>query len=211
MPKKSAQVNSERLSLHTCNWLDTFKNKSFLILDASTHIPFGKQYAHALTSMGFATTYLPRENIRRKILYSLRRSIKKRLVQWSQSEKVFYYHPKFRVRDFERKIAELKPDYIVVIAFSFSLVGKETWSKLKKQYGFKLILWDTDSANFAYDPKQFKFFTQQELINYDHIFTFSKSISQIFQAIGIKNFHWLPYGAEVVSIKPQTYKRDLGF
>lgn len=191
--------------------LAPFKSKHFLIIDASTHIPFGRQYTQALCELGLKATYLPRESIRRKILYSLRRSIKKRWVQYQAKEKVYYYHPKFRVREFEQKIEELKPDFIIVIAFSFSLVGPKTWAKLKQKYGFKLFLWDTDSANIGFDPKQFTFFLNQELVCYDKIFTFSNSMEQIFKQIGFDNIHWLPYGAEPVALKPKHYKRDLCF
>lgn len=181
-------------------------SKKLLIFDGIKH-PIALKICDALTAMGLDSHYYDPKQSKQKAFYKYINSFNKR-----RHGKEYYYHPKVPTSTIEQLFAQQRPDLVLVIGFSFPYISQADLLKLKQQYGFQLLLWDTDSVLQLDDIRKLKFYLQDELPRYDHVYFSSRCMQEFFARHGIEQSSFLPFAATARQ-KPQPEEKtyDLCF
>ncbi len=164
------------------------KENKILIFDGISPPPIAKEIYDTFCKLGAHTTFLNPSQFKKSKTYKIERSFI-RLTK----KKEYYYHPKY-TKDVSRAIRKISPDIILVVGFSYSHINRKTLLKLKKELGFKLFLWDTESGNMLSNIKKLDFYLKNEIPLYDRVFSFSKSLTTYMNGLGHENVSFLPYG-----------------
>lgn len=186
------------------------KQHKILILDGIPQSLIGTEFYHAVKKQISDTYYISKNNFSQKKFYGFRRSFSK-LIDKKHSA---YVHPKLAISQVRKTLKELKPTVVLVIGFSYHLINKPDLLDLKKQLGFELVLWDTDSANFGNKAKVFTDFITEEFTRYDRIFSFSQAIANYTNQLNIAPCDYLHFGAvssETNRIVPTEKEFDICF
>lgn len=166
-----------------------------LFFDCLSTTPFGKIIADTAINEGFAVTYVDAKKLPYKKAYSLKRALHK-ISQRKTSHLPYFYYPKLEAAGIEKYFATHKPDIVLVFGELYTLLDKASLLALKAKYKFKVVFFDTESANFMLNPNRFRHFIEEELSCYDKIFTFSKQVAHYFHTLGFYHAEFFAYGGE---------------
>ncbi len=151
-----------------------FKQKhKILMIDGIPQWPMGVEFYQALKGRWPETFYLNQSSFDRKNFYGIRRSVAKLVDKKPKA----YVHPLLPKAQVKQKLEEIKPTIVLIIGFVHHLIDKDFLKSLKQHYGFQLILWDTDSANYGQSAQLFKEFLHDEIMRYDRVFSFSSAMT----------------------------------
>lgn len=101
---------------------------------------------------------------------------------------------------------------VLVVGFIYKYLSPEFVANLKVKYDFKLFMYDTDSCNLYAKRREFIFFIENELVIYDHIFSFSKVTTRFFSDTKHLPASFLPFGAGKISMPQiETPQNDVLF
>ncbi|MBP9726291.1 MAG: glycosyltransferase [Gammaproteobacteria bacterium] len=167
------------------------KQHRILLLDGISRWPMGIEFYQALKGVFSETYYLSQKNFDRKYLYNIRRMFSK--MRGDKPKE--YVHPKLIFSQLKEKITKIQPTIVVVLGYSHNLVHSEDLKALKKKLGFQLVLWETDSANYAHTMRGFREYIQHEFMRYDKIFSFSSTMARYMQRLNFMPIEYLHYGA----------------
>lgn len=181
-----------------------------LMLDAISHFPLGTAMTNALEEQGLSPHYIDAKKLPKKFAYKLRRIVAKKLQKRTPGELRHFYYPLLEGKHVEEAINKVKPDIILIIGHYHTLIDKAVLQRLKETLGFKLILFDTESANFTLIANQILYFIENELPLYDKVFSFSKPMAHYFKELGF-NAEFFPYGAEPLSQLALAKTQDVFF
>ncbi len=182
-----------------------------LILDCLPRLSMGKSLADALVNQGADAIWVNAYQFPKKPLFKVTRPLTKLKKSWMENIRR-YSVPKFKEKAVINRIKEIRPDYILVVGYSYKIITTEALLACKKELGFKLLLWDTDSGNFIRHHDRMNFFVECELKKYDGILSFSKSMGSYLQSLLDIPCYFFSYGAPVLSPMPEVQKdRDLFF
>lgn len=184
--------------------------KNILLLDGISNVPIGKNIYDSLLKDGENISYVDLLSLPYRFAYKLRRALTKVFKYKKNGFKSFYY-PKLNPALIKNSILNKKPDLIIVIGFFHPFFKKQLLEELKKDLNFKMVLFDTDSANFIVDPYKWNSFLNDEIVVYDKIFSFSKKMASYFAHMGCKDSCFFPYGAEEVPILNIPKNNDICF
>ena len=169
----------------------TMKQQKILIIDGIPQWPLGVEFCQALQGQWKETYYLSQKFFDRKYFYGIRRGIAKLIDKKPKA----YVHPLLPEAQFKQKLDEIRPTIVLVIGFIHHLVGQDYLKMLKRQYGFQLILWDTDSANYGQSAQLFKEFFYDEIMRYDKVFSFSSAMVRYLNRLNFMPAEYLHFGA----------------
>ncbi len=182
-----------------------------LILDGIGGISLGREIAQALQALHTNTIYLNSAHLQKKTLYKIRAALHK-AARRQLLDETFYYFPKVDDRAISQLIEQEQPDIVLVIGFLYRFISPQLITKLKQRLGFRLFLFDTDSCNLFAKKRELVYFVKQELPIYDHIFSCSKAMAELFHRTNGLNSSFFPFGANIIK-QPQTtcYNNDILF
>lgn len=167
------------------------KQQKILILDGIPQVLLGIEFFQALKSLFNDTYYLAQKDFDQKYFYGLRASVAKKISKKSTN----YVHPKLPISSFKKKLESIRPTIVLVIGFCHHLISKEHLAALKRQFGFQLVLWDTDSANYCEPIKALETFIHDEFMRYDKIFSFSSAMVHYMNRLNLIPFEYLHFGS----------------
>ena len=173
-----------------------------IVLDGISGVPLGLELKEAISSLGVNTTYADMRKLPSRSLYALLSIFTKASNRWDSKDS-FYHYPKLDETKFEEFLKEEQPTMVLVIGFIYKYLSMELMKNLKEKYGFKLFLYDTDSCNLYSKRREFIFFVNNELVIYDHIFSFSKVTTRFFTETKRLQATFLPFGASKI-LMPQV-------
>lgn len=181
---------------------DGTQGSTLLILDGIGGVPLGRELAEACNAHGIHTTYRDCARLPTIPLYGLRSALAKTV---NRSGKDSYYHlPRVDTQAVETLLRDTRPDCVLVIGFAYKFIDPAVLAKLKRELGFALFLYDTDSCNLYTRRREFIFFLDGELPVYDRIFSFSRVTSDFFrQTRGLNAVHQ-PFGALPIVLPDDT-------
>lgn len=171
-----------------------------MILDGIGGVPLGRELHEAFIECKAEATYYDLARLEKIHLYGLRSGFAK-LVNRADASSSFFHLPKLNLKRFRDLIKQEQPTHILVIGFIYKFISPSELKQLKKDCGFSLHLYDTDSCNLYAKRREFIFFLDKELPTYDTIFSFSKVTTHFFKRTRKLNVVHLPFGA-----KPLPYK-----
>jgi len=182
-----------------------------LILDGIGGISLGQEIAQALQALNTDTCYQNSAQLPKKTLYKIRSAYHK-ATRRQLSNEHFYYFPKVDDQAVSQLINKEQPDMVLVIGFLYRFIDPQLIANLKQQLGFRLFLYDTDSCNLFGKKRELVYFVEQELPIYDHIFSCSKTMAELFQRTNRLAASFFPFGATPIKV-PQTtdYTNDILF
>ncbi len=169
-----------------------------LIFDGISGISLAKEMSGAFAALGCNQSYLDHSALPQKKLYKLRATINKFISrQFAGAE--FHYEPQLTTAGFAAKIKEEKPDIVLIIGFFYRFVSPSLVSRLQKELGFLLFLYDTDSCNLFGKRRELTYFFSRELVLYDHIFSCSRTTTDLINQAIPGRASWFPFGASPIS------------
>lgn len=177
-------------------------NSRLLILDGISGVPLGAELADAFRGHGMAVEHVDCAKLSRIRLYSLRSAVAKTINR--SDEDAFYHLPRSHPGEVAELIHTFKPDRILVVGFIYRFIDPAWLAKMKREMGFSLFLYDTDSCNLYTRRREFVFFLDTELPVYDRVFSFSRVTTDFF-----RNTRWLdavhqPFGAQPLQLPKQS-------
>ena len=172
-----------------------------LILDGISGVPLAKEIHEAFCEAGIDAIYADLKKFTQKYFYGLRSTYRKVLNKRENSDS-FFHLPKLNEQDFEAYIQKELPTTILVIGFIYKYLDPQFVERIKRQYGLKLYLYDTDSCNLYSKRREFIFFLDTELPVYERIFSFSKVTTQFFSETKQLKATFFPFGAKKLDITP---------
>lgn len=185
----------------------------FLVFDGISGVGLGHDLHLALTGLNVPATYIDAQQLTRKRWHHLRGSVVK-AINKSRRKEGFYHFPKVPTRRFVEILEREAPDYVLAIGFLYRFLDPRAVLDLKRRYGFRLFLYDTDSCNFYSRRREFIFFLENELPVYDHIFSFSRVTTRFFKGVRGLKADYLPFGAVAPTVEhgsPATEDLDVLF
>ncbi|MCX4190748.1 CgeB family protein [Methylophaga sp. OBS3] len=179
--------------------------KNILILDGIGGISLGKDIHQSVLDLGERSQYCNLASLPRLRFYKPREAIKK--IRNKQLDKdSFTYLPKCRFDALEGIFKLNQPNIVIVVGFVYRFIDPKALKNLAMRYKAKLFLYDTDSCNLYSNRREFIFFLQQEISVYDHVFSFSKVVTDFLQRKGYQA-SFSPFGAHSVQL-PERNKVD---
>lgn len=169
------------------------------LLDGISGVPLGRELKDAIAGQGINTVYADLRKLPTRVFYAFRSVYTKAVNRW-ESKDSFYHFPKLDETKFEAYLAQERPTMVLVVGFIYKYLSPEFVARLKAKYGFKLFLYDTDSCNLYAKRREFIFFIENELVIYDHIFSFSKVTTRFFSETKHLPASFLPFGASKISV-----------
>lgn len=185
------------------------KNARILLLDGISQIPVGRDIKDGFQLENYDVSYLDLKKIAKKSFYKLRRIFDK-AVNYSRSNDEYYYYPKAS-NELIRAIRDIQPTMVFVIGFFFPFLERDVFLELKKEMGFQLFLFDTDSGGMLENYKKLIYFFHYELPLYDQIFSFSKSMTQMMNRLGLSQAQFFPFGSKLITQRSSAKKYDACF
>jgi spore maturation protein CgeB len=172
------------------------KDKKILIFDGIGGAPMGRELYEEFSNV-MSAIYVDGQTLTKKKLSNLRASAAKSINKIGNTDS-FYHFPKFKDKSLEEIIQKEKPDIVLVIGFIYRFISPKSVKEMKTKHGFSLFLYDTDSCNFYSRRREFIFFLENELVAYDHIFSFSKVTTDFFVNSLKLSASFLPFGARQI-------------
>lgn len=185
--------------------------KKLLVLDGIAGVPLGSELSEACTESGLNVIHYDCAKFSNVPFYRVRAAYTKALNK--QVDKESYTHlPRANPEDVERLIDRLRPDCILVIGFVYKFINPRLLKNLARKYDCSLFLYDTDSCNLFSRRREFIFFLEHELPEYDRIFSFSKVMTNFLVNTRKLNAIYFPYGAKNIDLPlPAVEMKDVLF
>jgi spore maturation protein CgeB len=167
----------------------------------------GRSIQEALEANGFEVYHLTSEAIKKKMLYGLRKAVRKSFhILKYQKTKSFVY-PKFSDHCVKKYFRQIQPDIVFSIYYICSYIKRTLLLKLKKEIGFKLFFLDTDSVQQLEHYTDAIQFLYQEIPLYEKVFSFSQAMSSMMNDLGLQHVEFFPYGSKPISLSLDHPKR----
>lgn len=168
-------------------------NKKLLILDGISGISLARDITDTVRQLGVDAVYCNLAGLSNIKLYKPRSAIAK-LLNKRQNKDSFFHLPKCGLAELEAVFVREQPDVILVIGFSYKFVAPLNLKRLAQKHNAQLFLYDTDSCNLYSNRREFIFFLDHELPVYDHIFSFSRVVTDFFVRQGLPA-SFAPFGS----------------
>jgi len=182
-----------------------------LILDGIGGISLGREIQQALLPLNADVAYQNSAQLSKKPLYKIRSALHK-ATKRQLSNECFSYFPKIDDQAVSRLIEQEQPDMVLVIGFLYRFISPQLITELKQRLGFSLFLFDTDSCNLFAKKRELVYFVEQELPIYDHIFSCSKAMAELFQRANKLNASFFPFGANPINLsQTSSHSNDILF
>lgn len=185
--------------------------KKILILDAQKQLSIGESMHKAFLSLGQNSHFVDLEHLPKKPFYSLRRSITKKINRRKHKNAYFGNYPKLDERAAKNIFESVKPNVVIIIRFYCNHFSQEFLLDMRKIFGFKLILIDTDIGFKLTDFQDFNPFFTYELSVYDKILSYSKTVAQLMREKGFVKSSYFPYGAPTTPFYHSDKTTDILF
>jgi spore maturation protein CgeB len=171
--------------------------KKILIFDGISGVPMAREIADNLLQQGMDTFYLDACLLQVKWLCKVRASAAKAFNKLRTKDS-YYHFPKVPEKSLSIILEREAPDIVLVVGFLYRFVSPDFVKALKKELGFSLYLYDTDSCKFYSRRREFIFFLEKELTAYDKILSFSRVTTNFFRNVRMLNASYFPYGANPI-------------
>lgn len=182
------------------------------IFDVLYPMPMGAALHHAFQNNDINSLYINAKKMPTKSFYKIKRAIAKKLFFRRNPEISYYYHAKRNFKEFKDAMTDFRPDICLILNFIYPFIDKEKILQLKKELGFKLVLYDAGSGNMFTNPDKTIFFIKYELPIYDQIISFSERMVAYWKSLNLDNISFFPYGANIIErSSPTTKEHDLLF
>lgn len=167
--------------------------KKVLVLDGISGISLAQDITQTIKDLGVDAGYCSFASLANIKLYKPRSAIAK-LLNKRQDKEGFFHLPKSSLNELEQVFQRERPEIVLVVGFSYKFIAPKQLKALAQKYQAKLYLYDTDSCNLYPNRREFIFFLQQELPVYQHIFSFSRVVTEFLvrQALPAS---FAPFGA----------------
>ncbi len=185
-------------------------NKKILIIDGISGVPMGLEIDEAFHNLNIPSHYVAAVNLNHRSFYKPLSAINKAIHKHIYNE-TYYRYPKLTDDSLVKLIKETKPDIVFVIGFLYRFFDLNQVQKIKKEFGFELYLYDTDSCNLFTNKRELVYFFNNELPIYDHIFSFSKTTTQFINKLNQLDASHLPFGAKSIPLHTPDKVNDILF
>jgi spore maturation protein CgeB len=182
------------------------RGKRLMVFDGISGVPLAKELHAALRAEGVDAVYIDGQQLRRKPLYDVRSKLSKTLDKLRDTDG-FYHLPKVSDRAFATQLEETCPHVLLIVGFLYRFVSPSLVAQLKREKGFSLILYDTDSCNLYSRRREFIFFLEKELPIYDRILSFSRVTTDLFCKVRGLYAEYFPFGAQPISGAPDVNQK----
>ncbi|MDT3670435.1 MAG: glycosyltransferase [Aromatoleum sp.] len=186
------------------------KNEKLLILDGIGGVPLGREIHRACEALGVAASYRDGAEFPKIPLYGLRSAWTKAVNRGASDS--FFHLPRLARKAVERAIRREAPAVVLVIGFVYKFIDPAFLLALKRELGFSLVLFDTDSCNLYSKRREFVFFIENELPIYDRILSFSRVTTGFFRDTRGLDATYFPFGASPIDMPvPSGQAHDVLF
>lgn len=174
-------------------------HEKILILDGIAGIPLGREICQTFVELGVDAAHVDLLQQGKRPFHGPLSALAK---AWNrrQDSDSFYLLPKLPEAELRRRIAEEKPNILLVIGFIYKFYDPRRLQALAREFGIKLYLYDTDSCNLYARRREFVFFVEHELPVYDRIFSFSQVATRFFRDTLKLDAEHLPFGALPIKV-----------
>jgi spore maturation protein CgeB len=173
--------------------------QKLLILDGISGITLGSEIADTFSDLQINTYYQSAKTLEKKKFNQLNGALYK-IIHRHIYHHDYYKHPKITNRSLTQLIKQQQPTIIFVIGFLYRFFDLHFIKKLQQHYHFSLFLYDTDSCNLFNNKRELVYFFTQELPLYDHIYSCSKTTTELINKMPTLNASYFPFGANKIAL-----------
>jgi spore maturation protein CgeB len=181
--------------------------RDLLLLDGISGVSLGREISEAFEQIGVNVSYADLRKFRSRKFYLLKSAIAK-VFNKRENTDSFYHLPKLDEANVESLIKNEMPENVLIVGFFYKFLSPDFVLRIKKKYGIKFFLYDTDSCNLYSRRREFIFYIENELSVYDEIFSFSKVTTEFLQETLKFKATFLPFGANEIT-KPLGIKESI--
>lgn len=175
-----------------------------LIFDGIGGVPLGREINQSFQRHQVETSYHDCAELPKIPLYGIRSAYAKALNKTERDASDAFFHlPRLTKADVAATIRREAPSHVLVVGFIYKFIDPRFLFELKRELGFSLHLYDTDSCNLYAKRREFIFFIENELPIYDEIFSFSKVTTNFFRTTRGLNASYFPFGAGTIDVPPR--------
>lgn len=167
--------------------------KKVLVLDGISGISLARDMAETISTLGLEVGYCSFADLPRIPFYKPRAAAAK-LLNKREDKDSFFHLPKTRLAELESVFQREQPDAVLVVGFSYKFIAPKQLRLLAGKHQAALYLYDTDSCNLYSSRREFVFFLQTELPVYDHVFSFSRVVTEFLVRQGLPT-SFSPFGS----------------
>jgi spore maturation protein CgeB len=168
-----------------------------LILDGIGGVPLGREIAAACRAHGVDTVHQDCAELPTIPAYGLRSAATKALNKREHGDG-FFQLAKLSERTVRELLRQHQPSRVLVVGFIYKYISPGLLAALKREFGFSLHLYDTDSCNLYERKREFVFFIENELPVYDQILSFSSVTTRFFRETRGLPAYYFPFGAQPI-------------
>jgi spore maturation protein CgeB len=179
--------------------MNSLNPNRLLILDGIGGVPLGREIAAACGAHGVDVVHQDCAELPTIPAYGLRSAIAKTLNKRERADS-FFFLAKLAERTVRALLTAHRPSRVLVIGFIYKHIDPALLVRLKREFGFSLHLYDTDSCNLYERKREFVFFIEKELPIYDNILSFSSVTTRFFRETLGFPANYFPFGAQPINL-----------
>lgn len=187
--------------------IDTDMTSKLLVLDGISGVPLGREIAQVAGELGVNTAYQDLASMPKIPFYRLRSIYAKTLNKQKQDEG-FFHLPRVQSEAVVELLEHERPTHILVIGFLYKFISPRLMQTLAQRYQCQMFLYDTDSCNLYSKRREFIFFLEDELRTYQHVFSFSRVMTDFFQRARGLDASYSPYGALPIALPAVSQQKN---